>query len=198
MDFLHELIQKLTVFFMEYGVWGLIFVSFADSSFFPVPPDFLMVPLAIAQPELAIFYAILTIATSVLGAIVGWWVGLKAGRPILDKFFSADKIEIVEKYYQKYGGAALAVGGFTPLPFKIFTIAAGMSKISLRDLLLWSLLARGARFMIEAIVIIYFGAAAQVFINEYFGPLTMITVLIILFAYIAYRLYKSHTAVNKK
>lgn len=191
MDFIHQLVDQLTQFFMDYGVWGLIFVSFADSSFFPVPPDFLFIPLAIARPELAFWYGLLTTATSVLGAVFGWWVGLKAGRPILYKFFPAGKVRKVEMYYQKFGGAALAVGGFTPLPYKAFTITAGMSNISLRDLILWSLLARGARFMIEALVIVYLGEAAQAFINDYFGPLTIIAVIVVIIGYIAYRLYKS-------
>lgn len=191
MDFIHQLVDQLTQFFMDYGVWGLIFVSFADSSFFPVPPDFLFIPLAIARPELAFWYGLLTTATSVLGAVFGWWVGHKAGRPILYKFFPAEKVRKVEMYYQKLGGAALAVGGFTPLPYKAFTITAGMSNISLRDLILWSLLARGARFMIEALVIVYLGEAAQAFIHDYFGPLTIIAVIVVIIGYIAYRLYKS-------
>lgn len=185
-----QLLEQLTNFFLEHGVWGLMFVSFADSSFFPVPPDFLFVPLAIARPELAIWYGILTTATSVLGAVFGWWVGLKAGRPILNALFSADKVQIVEKYYQRYGGAALAVGGFTPLPYKAFTIAAGLSNIPLRDLLIWSLFARGARFMLEAFIIIRFGEAAKAFIRDYFGMVTFIVALIIIIAYIGYRLYK--------
>lgn len=191
MDFIHQLVDQLTHFFMEYGVWGLIFVSFADSSFFPVPPDFLFIPLAIARPELAFWYGMLTTATSVLGAILGWWVGLKAGRPILYKLFPEEKVRKVEKYYQKYGGAALAVGGFTPLPYKAFTITAGMSKITLKDLILWSLFARGARFMLEAVAIVYLGEAAQAFIDNYFGPLTIIAVIVIIVGYLGYRLYKS-------
>lgn len=187
MEFIHQLIEQLAHFFMEYGVWGLMFVSFADSSFFPVPPDFLMIPLAIAQPQLALFYGLLTTATSVLGAVFGWWIGLKAGRPVLYKFFPVEKVTKVEKYYQKYGGAALAVGGFTPLPYKVFTIIAGMSNISLRDLIVWSLISRGARFMIEALVIVYLGKAAQDFITQYFGPITIITVIVIVLAYILYR-----------
>lgn len=194
MEFIHHLTDQLAHFFMEYGVWGLIFVSFADSSFFPVPPDFLMVPLAIARPEMAIPYGILTTVTSVLGAIFGWWIGLKAGRPILYKLFPAEKVVKVENYYQKYGGAALAVGGFTPLPYKVFTIAAGMSNITLRVLILWSVLSRGARFMIEALVIMYFGEAAQTFITKYFGQVTIISVIVIIVLYIVYRLYRSRSS----
>ena len=113
MEALSQLVDDLGAFFLEHGMWGLMFVSFADSSFFPVPPDFLLIPLAIARPELAFWYGMLTTGTSVLGAMFGWWIGLKAGRPILYKLFPEDKIRRVEKYYERYGGAAIAVGGFT-------------------------------------------------------------------------------------
>lgn len=186
--------QQLTDFLIENGVWGLMFVSFADSSFFPVPPDFILVPLAIARPEMALWYGVLTTATSVLGAILGWWIGLKAGRPLLHTMFSAEKIEKVEVYYQKYGGPAIAVAGFTPLPYKLFTITAGMSNISLNTLIWWSLLSRGARFMLEAAIILYLGEAAQMFIKQYFGTITFVVVGCLIISYIGFRLYKSHSA----
>lgn len=199
MEALSQLVDDLGAFFLEHGVWGLMFVSFADSSFFPVPPDFLLIPLAIARPELAFWYGMLTTGTSVLGAMFGWWIGLKAGRPILYKLFPEDKIRRVEKYYERYGGAAIAVGGFTPLPYKAFTITAGMANITLRQLILWSILSRGARFMLEVAIIVYLGEKAQDFIHDYFGPITIVTVIVIMIGYIGYRSYRARQwSSNKK
>lgn len=184
------IVDQLTAWFMDYGIWGLMFVSFADSSFFPIPPDVLLLPLALANRELALWYGVLTTATSVLGAILGWWIGLKAGRPLLQKFFSGSKVDKVEGYYQRYGGVALAIAGFTPIPYKIFTITAGMSKIDLRTLILWSLLGRGARFMIESVLILLFGQYASYFISEYLGVTSVVIVVSLLLLYGVYRFIK--------
>ena len=190
MDIIQQIISQLTEYFMQYGVWGLIVVSFIESSFFPIIPDVFLIPLAIAKPQFALLYGALTTVFSVLGALLGWWIGLKAGRPFLYKFFSEESVAKVEAYFQRYGGAALAIAGFTPLPYKLFTIASGMVKINIRSLVLWSLLGRGARFMLEAAIIVILGDYAARFISDYLGTITVVAVLIVLFAYIALRLYR--------
>lgn len=185
-----EWLDELIDFFMAYGEWGLVAVSFADSSFFPIPPDVLLIPLGIANPDLVMWYAFLTTLSSVVGALLGWFIGHRLGRPVLVRFFSADKVEKVEEYFERFGGFSLAIAGFTPIPYKIFTIASGMCKVRLREVIIWSILGRGARFFLEAALILWLGKAAQTFIEEYFGLITVGAVAVILIVVLIYTMIK--------
>jgi len=181
-----EIIHAIEEWLMEYGALGLFFVSFADSSFFPIPPDFVLIPMGIANPDSALWYAFLTTAASVLGAIFGWFIGKKLGRPILKKFFSEKNIQKVEYYFNKYGPMAILFSALTPVPYKIFTIFSGVSQIPLRVLVIWSIIGRGLRFFLEAAIIILLGEKAMPFIEENFSMLTMIIGAILIAAYIVY------------
>ncbi|OYD07717.1 YqaA family protein [Paludifilum halophilum] len=187
---LSQWLDALVEWFLENGSWGLAIMSFTESSFFPIPPDFVLLPLGIAQPELALWYAFLTTSFSTLGAILGWWIGHKLGRPVMIRFFKRETVEKVEGYFKQFGGFTLAIAGFTPIPYKVFTIASGLSQIRIREVLLWSFLGRGCRFFLEAALIMWLGKAAESFIDEYFGLITVIVVGVILVAYLLYRLFK--------
>ncbi len=181
-----ELIHTIEAWLMEYGVFGLFFVSFADSSFFPIPPDVLLIPMSIANPDSALWYAFITTVASILGALLGWFIGKKIGRPFLKLIISEEKIQKVEYYFSKYGPMAILIAAFTPIPYKVFTIFAGMSKISLRVLVLWSIIGRGARFFLEAIIIMVLGEQAKPFIEENFTLITIAGSAIIIIAYVIY------------
>lgn len=185
-----EIIHAIEQWLMEYGIWGLIFVSFADSSFFPIPPDFLLIPMGIANPDRALFYAFITTVASVLGAILGWFIGKKIGRPFLKYIISEKRIETVERYFNKYGSMAILIAGLTPIPYKVFTIFAGILKVPLRTLVIWSIIARGARFFLEAAIILALGEAAMPYIEENFGMLTIIGALVIVVIYFVFRYIK--------
>lgn len=178
-------------FFLEIGTWGLAIVSFIESSFFPIPPDVLLIPLSLADPSNAWWYALVTTVSSVAGAVFGWWIGKALGRRVLERFFAADKIAAVEGYFAKYGGAALAIAGFTPIPYKLFTIASGICRVRLSELIWWSLIGRGARFFLEAALIMWLGEAAKVIIDEYLGIITIAAVVVIILGYLLYRWIKS-------
>ncbi|MBY0121200.1 YqaA family protein [Bacillus sp. S/N-304-OC-R1] len=185
-----EMIHAIEGWLMEYGVWGLFFVSFADSSFFPIPPDVLLIPMGISNPDSVIRYAFITTVASVLGAIFGWFIGKKLGRPVLRLIISEEKIQKVEHYFSKYGPMAILVSAFTPIPYKVFTIFAGISKVPLRVLVIWSIIGRGARFFLEAAFIIVLGAKAKPFIEENFSLITIIGSILIVVAYVIYLLIR--------
>lgn len=158
----------------SYGTAGLFIISFAESSFFPVPPDLIMIPLALIKPGQALWYASLTTAGSVLGGLFGYLIGIKAGRPALERFFPKAKITRVEELFSRYGGWAVAIAGFTPIPYKVFTIASGIFKIDVRTFVFASLIGRGMRFFMEALAIIAFGQAAQHLFSQYMELTTII------------------------
>lgn len=167
-----EWIHTFEDWLLEFGSVGLFIVSFMESSFFPIPPDVLMIPMGIANPDRAFWYAFLTTAGSVLGALLGWYIGKKVGRPILRYFIKEEKIIKVETYFEKYGAMAILIAGFTPIPYKVFTIFSGISRVKIPTLIIWSIIGRGARFFLEAAIIVALGDKAMPFIEENFAILT--------------------------
>lgn len=167
-----EMIHVFEEWLLEFGSWGLFIVSFLESSFFPIPPDVLMIPMGIADPDRAFWYAFITTAGSVLGALLGWYIGKKVGRPILRYFIKEEKIVKVEQYFEKYGAMAILIAGFTPIPYKVFTIFSGISRVRIPTLIIWSIIGRGARFFLEAAIIVALGDKAMPFIEENFAILT--------------------------
>lgn len=167
-----EWIHAFEEWLLEFGSWGLFIVSFLESSFFPIPPDVLMIPMGIAEPDRAFWYAFITTAGSVLGALLGWYIGKKVGRPILRYFIKEEKIVKVEQYFEKYGAMAILIAGFTPIPYKVFTIFSGISRVRIPTLIIWSIIGRGARFFLEAAIIVALGDKAMPFIEENFAILT--------------------------
>ncbi|HJO06904.1 MAG TPA: VTT domain-containing protein, partial [Chloroflexota bacterium] len=121
-----------------YGGIALFVLAFCESSFFPLPPDPLMILLAVANVPFALGFAAITTAGSLLGAVLGYYIGLKGGRPILNKFFSQDKIMFVERQYQQRDVWAVAIAGFTPIPYKVFAIGAGVFRLDFRRFMLAS------------------------------------------------------------
>lgn len=176
---------------MDYGVLGLLIVSFADSAFSPIIPDVLLIPMGIASPDKVWLYAFYTTVSSVFGALLGWYIGKKLGRPILLRFMNREKIDKVEYYFDKYGGMAIIIAAFTPVPYKVFTIFAGISKIKIRTLVFWSILGRGGRFFLEAAIVAALGAKAKPFIEENFAVITLGVGGLAAIAFIIYRLILS-------
>jgi membrane protein YqaA with SNARE-associated domain len=181
-----EMIHTFEEWLLEFGSWGLFIVSFFESSFFPIPPDVLLIPMGIANPDRALWYAFITTAGSVLGALLGWYIGKKVGRPILRYFIKEDKIVKVEQLFEKYGAMAILIAGFTPIPYKVFTIFSGISNIRIPTLVIWSIIGRGARFFLEAALIIALGDKAMPFIEENFALLTAGVGGVVIVGYLVY------------
>ena len=134
------------------GPIGLFIVAFSESAFFPVPPDVILVPLVLASPELYIVYAAIATLASTLGSLLGYYIGLKAGRPILTRVVGVERASSVESYYNRWGVWALLISGFTPIPYKAFTIASGIFRLNMKAFLVAATLGRGFRFFVEAYV----------------------------------------------
>lgn len=173
-----EFLANFVNFIQAYGIIGLMVLSFVESSFFPIPPDVLLIPMAFMNRKLAIFYALATTVASVLGGIFGHILGRKLGKPILKRLFKEETINRVEKYFERYGGWSLAVAGFTPIPYKIFTISAGVFNVRIAILIIASIIGRGARFFLEGFIILFMGDTAKYYLQNYFEVITIgLTVL---------------------
>ncbi|MGB9707618.1 MAG: YqaA family protein [Microgenomates group bacterium] len=156
----------------NYPLIGLALTAFAESSFFLVPPDLIYIPLAILNPKNALFYAFITTLFSVLGGIFGYFIGKYGGRPLVSRFISDEKLYNVKLFYNKYDVWAVVMGGFTPIPYKIFTVAAGIFDLNLRNFIIASILGRGTRFFLVCGLIYFFGPSVMINILN-FLPLSL-------------------------
>ena len=188
---MHEIFTKMNDFFQSMGVQGLALNSFIESFFLVPPPDFLLIAMDLANPKNALYYAFVCTIASALGGGVGYGIGYWGGRPAFNWMFrkgGKEKFDAVEKLYQKYGVTAVLLAAFTPIPYKVFTIASGILNMNFGKFMLASFLGRGARFFIVSIVLMLFGEAIKQYIE---WVIIAVTVIIILFFVILYKKRKS-------
>ena len=157
----------------DWAVALLALVAFSESVIFPIPPDPLLIAVGVASPGSAIWVAALVTVASVSGAFVGHWLGRRVGRPLLRRLVSDGKVERVEALFNRYGVWAILVAAFTPIPYKVFTILAGIMNLPIRPFLLASLIGRGARFMTIGVLVFLFGEEIQGFVEGNFELLTI-------------------------
>jgi len=164
---------------MPHPGWWLFLLAFAESSFFPIPPDVLLVTLGVATPERAIWYGFVCSLGSVLGGVLGYGIGLYGGRPLLYKVFSENKIRAVERLYDRYNAWATGVAGLTPIPYKVFTIAGGAFKINFKVFVVASLVSRSLRFMAEGVLLFFFGESIRDFLFQWFNWISIAFVVLL-------------------
>ena len=174
-----EILQELSNWIREFAEtdWALLILfvtAFLESTISPIPPDPLLIPMAVLQPNLAIWLGVLCTVASVLGAVLGHWLGAQFGRPILGRFVSEGRIRSAESLFDKYGVWAVLVAAVTPIPYKVFTILAGVLKLDMKRFLIASIIGRGMRFLSLAVVIFLFGEDVQAFVEENFETLTVL------------------------
>ncbi|MEA1938158.1 MAG: YqaA family protein [Pseudomonadota bacterium] len=161
----------------RHALTALGVVSFVESSFFPVPPDALIIPMIISERRRAWIIASVCTAASVLGGILGYAIGLFAfewlGRPIVEFYHLTDAFESFQARYAVWGAWIVAGAGFTPIPFKIFTIASGVARLDILVFVIAATLSRGARFFLEAWLLWHFGPSVKAFIERYLGLVTL-------------------------
>ena len=175
------------------GVWALFFIAVAESSFFPIPPDVFLMVLCLAAPRKSFRYAAICSAGSVLGGMLGYGLGLgfmdTIGVKILEWYGLHDKYEVVQNLYRQYDALAVGAAGFTPLPYKLFTITAGAFKINFVTFVLVSIVSRSARFFLVAAFIFKFGAPVRHFIDRYFNLLTIIFFILLIGGFLVVRFF---------
>ena len=173
------------------GVWALFLLAVAESSFFPIPPDVFLMVLCIAAPKKAFRYAAICAVGSVLGGAIGYGLGLgfmdTLGVKILDWYGLQDKYAVVQNLYQQYDALAVGAAGFTPLPYKLFTITAGAFKINFVTFMLMSIVSRSARFFLVAALVYKFGAPIRHFIERYFNLLSILFFILLIGGFLLIR-----------
>lgn len=175
----------------KYGTLALGAISFAESSFFPVPPDVLQMALSVGRPRRSFFYAGVSLVASVLGAILGWWIGRELWESLSDIFFSyipgftQENFDKVGEKYNEHAFLAIFGAAFSPIPFKIFTIASGVFQVKLTDLVLASILGRGMRFFTVGGLIFFFGPKVKDLIDKYFELVAMALLVLVVLGFVA-------------
>ncbi|MFG1417948.1 YqaA family protein [Xanthobacter sp. V0B-10] len=157
--------------------WALAFVSFAESSVFPIPPDVLLVPMTLARPDRAWRYALIATIASVLGGLVGYAIGAllyeSVGKFLIDLYGYGNKVDAFRTAYAHYGHWVILLKGLTPIPYKLVTITSGFAEYSLGWFIVLSIITRGARFFLLAALLHYFGPMAREFIEKRLGLVTL-------------------------
>ena len=168
--------------------WALFVIAFAESSFFPIPPDVLLIALAISVPAKSFRYALVCSVGSVLGGMFGYLIGLEfydlVGRKIIEFYSLQEQYAAVKILYDQNAFLAIAIAGFTPIPYKVFTIAAGAFQVSFATLVYASTVSRPARFCPVAALFFFFGARIKPLIDKYFEALTLAFVILLVAGFV--------------
>jgi membrane protein YqaA with SNARE-associated domain len=166
-----------------YGTWALFLLAFSESSFFPIPPDVLLIALAVAIPKKSFKYALVCSAGSVLGGclgyLIGWHFMAGIGEKIIAFYGLTQKIEYIKDLYINYDAWAIGIAGFTPIPYKVFTISAGAFNINFSVFIIASTISRSARFFLVGSFIYIFGPRIQTFIDKYFNILAVAFIVLL-------------------
>jgi len=156
-----------------YALWIMAAVAFAESSFFPVPPDVMLIPMSLARPARAWFYALVCTAASVLGGVLGYAIGAllydSLGQWLINLYGLGDKVEAFRAGYAEYGAWIILLKGLTPIPYKLVTITSGFANFNIWLFIVLSVIARGGRFFVVAILLNRYGEWIRVRIERHLG-----------------------------
>ncbi len=166
------------------ALWALALVSFAESSFFPIPPDVLMIPMIIARPRRAFVIATVALVASVLGGLFGYYIGAQlfdaVGRPVLEFYGKMQAADLFNARFRDWGAWAVLIAGVTPFPFKVITIMSGWTGLNLPVFVISAIAARGLRFFIVAALLWQFGAPIRDFLERRLGLMFSLFVALLL------------------
>ncbi len=173
----------------KWAVPALFVLAFTESSFFPIPPDVLLMAMALSKSEKSLWFATVCTIGSILGALFGYAIGHWFWYAVGDYFFlyipgfTHELFEQVTKLYQENSSFIVFTAAFTPIPYKIFTITAGVSSVTIAPFVLASILGRGGRFFLVGLLFKFFGPKVKVFIDKYLNILTVLLVVIYVIAF---------------
>ncbi len=177
-----------------FAIPALFTIAFVESSFFPIPPDVLLIALALSVPARAFRYAAWCTVGSVLGGMFGYLLGYALWSTVepwlIPAVFSRDTFELVRAKYQQHGELAVFVAAFTPIPYKVFTVAAGVAELDMPGFVGASIVGRGARFFLVAFVIRLTGERAKQLLDRYLNIITIVFTLLLIGGFAAIRVLK--------
>lgn len=185
-----ELVDWTQRTFEPLGAAGLFILAFIESSFFPIPPDLLLIVLCLGRPEFALLFALVCTIGSVLGGMFGYMIGRVAEDKLLVRFIKKRRIEQAHRMFERYGPFAVLVAAFTPIPYKVFTISAGLFYLDFKKFIIASFIGRGIRFLTVALLVMMWGRLMVDFIEKYFNVITIAVVVLGIIGYFAYRLLR--------
>lgn len=196
--------EQMTTYFKELGEIGLALNSFVESFFLVPPPDFLLIAMDLAQPSKSLWFALICTIASALGGAVGYFIGKFGGRPVFNWMFARGKnknhgeskgealFKKVEKLYVEYGSICVLFAAFTPIPYKVFTIASGILNMNFWGFMLASIIGRGLRFFIVSLVLFFFGEWVKNYLEL---VIIAVSIVIAIFFFILYK--KRHSLIKK-
>ena len=169
--------------------WALAVVSFIESSFFPIPPDVMLIPMVLSNRQKAWWYATVATVASVLGGLLGYAIGYfffeAIGKPILAFYGKEHALDTFITFVHEYGVEAVIIKGMTPIPFKVVTIAAGVAKMDLLAFVGASIIARAMRFYLVAGLLYFFGQPIREFIERRLTLVTTVFVVVLVSGFVA-------------
>ena len=179
----------LAAAYKPHAMWTMGAVAFAESSFFPVPPDVMLIPMSLARPERAYVLALWCTIASVVGGLVGYSIGAllydSVGAWLIHLYGYGDKVAAFRAAYAQWGALIILLKGLTPIPYKVVTITSGFAGYNLVLFVLFSVLTRGARFFVLAFVLHRYGAQAREIIEKRLGLWVLLGVAVIVIGIVA-------------
>ena len=179
----------------NYALPFLLLVAFIESFIFPIPPDIFLILLILAQRYNAFYIAFLCTIFSVLGGILGFFIGIlffdTLGKDILDYYNLNEKFSIFSDLYKRFGTWIVIAGGFTPIPYKVITIFSGLIKMNFLEFLIASFFSRGARFFLIATLLYFYGKKIEYILIKRFGFISFLIFLILILVYLSSK-YLNH------
>jgi len=174
-----------------HAVWALAGIAFIESSIFPIPPDVILIPMVIAAPTRWFKLAAICTLASVLGGMAGYAIGYFAfetlGRPLLELYSYGDKFSSFQSLYNDYGEWIVFIAGTTMIPYKLITIASGVTQLDISAFALTSFLARGIRFFLIALILFWFGQKIKIFIERRLTLIFSIFIFLLLGGFLVIR-----------
>ncbi|MGI6093419.1 MAG: YqaA family protein [Negativicutes bacterium] len=181
----------------QYGLIGLIIISFTESFISPILPDILLIPMALAEPEKAIYYSAVATGASILGGLVGYLAGRRFGLPIIQKFVPQKHVDRIQHWVTNYGVWAILLASLAPIPFKFVSISAGVFRLNMTLFLFAATLGRAKRFLLEGVLIYYYGPYAMELLKEFSDTTLIATGVIAVIIWIAVKRKRNKVKVRE-